>query len=1154
MLSGLGLAGGASFAAEFEVLDKLTADGYTMLHTSATINGTGVTGANPIFTVASSTFNILANGNVGIGTTDPAGLFQVGGGSLTVLNSGKVGVGTTNPVADFEVAGEIKLSYSASSCTLNTAGTLRWYDGHISVCNGTNWRQLDNQAPPTITTISPDNGPVSGGTEITITGTGFVAGPAILIGGVTATAITVVSVTQITATTPASGTTGSKVVKITNPDGQYITGEFIYNPLPTLSPVSPNNGRITGGNAVTITGTNFVSGVTVKIDNVSASNVAFISAAELHAATPAGSSTGAKDVRVTNPDGGFILLPGGFTYNALPTITSPVNPDNGRVTGGNAITINGSGFVSGAAVTIGGSPATGLSITAGQITATTPAGSIGAQTVTVTNPDGGSAALTGGFTYNALPTVTGVSPASGPQGTVITIEGTGFISGAGLGITIGGAAATGVTWLSAAQIRATTPASAASGAKAVRVTNPDGGYGELAGSFTYTVYATGGTVIGSYRIHTFTSGGSITFDTGGNVEVLVVAGGGGGGGGFQSPGGGGGGAGGLIYSAAYSVTAGQAITVTVGAGGAGGIGDTPSPSYVRAASGSNSVFGTLTATGGGGGGVYNGIPGQDGGSGGGGSYGSAPGSGIAGQGNNGGVSVTEPSQNSGGGGGAGAVGGTPSSVIKTVSGLGGVGLSYSISGTPAYYAGGGSAGQGYSNDTENPNPKTPGSLGGGGTGGRNVNPDLAGGNGSANTGGGGGGAGGIISNQVTASGGSGGSGIVIVRYPIAAALTVPTITAVSPASGPQGTVITITGTGFADNVSVTIGTVEAAVITRDSATQIRATAPAASTAGVRDVTVTNLPDKSYAVKAGCFIYTVYAAGGTEYDSGAYRIHTFDFVGSNTFQVNTGGNVEIYVWGAGGGGGNGDSSGGSGGYAYGQLSAAETSYTVIVGGGGTAGASQGGGGGGGLSGLFSGGSALTFDSSGKSRAIIIAGGGGGGSGGAGSNAMGGAGGGDTGNTGYQDYRNSGLQNGGGGGGQTAGGAAAPDTGGGLGNGTAGSQLQGGTAAALAGTSAQGGYGGGGDGKNQYSGSYGGGGGGGGYWGGGGGQDYYSSAGGGGSGYIGVVSGGISTTGTDANKTSSNPPPQTGNAYYTAGRGVGGYGAAGGAGLVIIRYLR
>lgn len=84
----------------------------------------------------------------------------------------------------------------------------------------------------------------------------------------------------------------------------------------------------------------------------------------------------------------------------------------------------------------------------------------------------------------SAPTVSSISPASGPTvgGTSVAITGTGFVNGAT--VTIGGAAATGVSWNSATSLSATTPAGTA-GAKDVVVTNPDTQTGTLSNGFTY---------------------------------------------------------------------------------------------------------------------------------------------------------------------------------------------------------------------------------------------------------------------------------------------------------------------------------------------------------------------------------------------------------------------------------------------------------------------------------------------------------------------------------------------------------------------------------------------------------------------------------------------------------------------------------------------
>ena len=63
------------------------------------------------------------------------------------------------------------------------------------------------------------------------------------------------------------------------------------------------------------------------------------------------------------------------------------------------------------------------------ITATSPAGSAGTVDITVTTPGGTSGTSSADYyTYAAVPTVTGISPASDPVagGTSVTITGTGY--------------------------------------------------------------------------------------------------------------------------------------------------------------------------------------------------------------------------------------------------------------------------------------------------------------------------------------------------------------------------------------------------------------------------------------------------------------------------------------------------------------------------------------------------------------------------------------------------------------------------------------------------------------------------------------------------------------------------------------------------------
>jgi len=301
-------------------------------------------------------------------------------------------------------------------------------------------------------------------------------------GTAAATNVVVVNATTITATTPA-GSAGASTVTVTNPgglSGSLITG-FTYIPLPTISSVNPNAGTTLGGTAVTITGTNFVTGATVTFGAVAATSVVVVSSTTITATTPAGSA-GAVTVTVTNPAAQSGSLANGYTYVVKPTVSS-VSPNNGPTAGGTAVTITGTNFAAGATVTFGTAAATNVVVVnATTITATTPAGSAGASTVTVT-VSGQSGSLANGFIYGQ-PTVTSVAPNNGPAagGTAVTITGTNFAAGAT--VKFGTASATNVVVVNGTTITATTPAGSA-GAVTVTVTNSGGASGSLANGFTY---------------------------------------------------------------------------------------------------------------------------------------------------------------------------------------------------------------------------------------------------------------------------------------------------------------------------------------------------------------------------------------------------------------------------------------------------------------------------------------------------------------------------------------------------------------------------------------------------------------------------------------------------------------------------------------------
>jgi transcription elongation GreA/GreB family factor len=128
--------------------------------------------------------------------------------------------------------------------------------------------------------------------------------------------------------------------------------------------------------------------------------------------------------------------------SVAPTLTR-VEPNSDMVSGGANVQIIGENFQDGATVTIGGNAASNVIFTSPtELRVDVPAGTAGIVDVVVTNPDGKSDTLAGGFTYiKPPPTLTRVEPNSDvvTGGATINIIGEDFQDGAT--VTIGGNAA-----------------------------------------------------------------------------------------------------------------------------------------------------------------------------------------------------------------------------------------------------------------------------------------------------------------------------------------------------------------------------------------------------------------------------------------------------------------------------------------------------------------------------------------------------------------------------------------------------------------------------------------------------------------------------------------------------------------------------------------
>jgi hypothetical protein len=166
-----------------------------------------------------------------------------------------------------------------------------------------------------------------------------------------------------------------------------------------------------------------------------------------------------------------------------------LSPNSGSQFGGTTVIINGANLTGATAVKFGDTDATSFIVnSSSRITAVSPAG-WGTVDVTVTTPNGTSAAVAADqYTYYVYPpTVTSRSPTSGWKGggTTVTITGTNFVDVTA--VKFGTKDAASFTVLSTTSIRAVSPSVTSSGTVDIRVTNSAGTSPAWSGDrFTFT--------------------------------------------------------------------------------------------------------------------------------------------------------------------------------------------------------------------------------------------------------------------------------------------------------------------------------------------------------------------------------------------------------------------------------------------------------------------------------------------------------------------------------------------------------------------------------------------------------------------------------------------------------------------------------------------
>ncbi len=274
---------------------------------------------------------------------------------------------------------------------------------------------------------------------------------------------------------------------------------------PTITSFTPTSGS--AGTSVVITGKAFDDAFSVQFNGTDAS-FTVNSSTKITATVPDLASTG--PISVTT-DGGTGSSSSSFSVKGTIATISSISPTSGVV--GDNVTINGTNFSTASVVKFNGTDADFTANSSTKITATVPSGATTGK-ITVTNA-GGTA--TSGSTFTVKPSITSLSPSSGPIGTAVIIHGTGFTGTTAVKFTSGKTATFNV--VSDTQINTTVPSGAKTGA--VTVTAP-GGTLTSPDSFTVTASTPLAPVVSSFSPKQGTVGTSVTI-TGSNFTGATSA-------------------------------------------------------------------------------------------------------------------------------------------------------------------------------------------------------------------------------------------------------------------------------------------------------------------------------------------------------------------------------------------------------------------------------------------------------------------------------------------------------------------------------------------------------------------------------------------------------------------------------------------------------
>ncbi len=217
-------------------------------------------------------------------------------------------------------------------------------------------------APVHIDSVMPFMGPLTGGTAVVVSGTGFVNPTALRLGSANLSADARSDEAELAAVTEPAAIEGSVDVAVENENGAFTASDaFVFidesNTAARVVSIAPATGLVDGGRVVRIAGVGFAVDMTVSFAGIAA-NCDVLSSNAITCMTPA-AREGYADVRVRGTDID-LTIPDGFKYILLDI--EAVVPNEGSLAGNTYVELFGSGFGADTQVFFNDAPARNIKV------------------------------------------------------------------------------------------------------------------------------------------------------------------------------------------------------------------------------------------------------------------------------------------------------------------------------------------------------------------------------------------------------------------------------------------------------------------------------------------------------------------------------------------------------------------------------------------------------------------------------------------------------------------------------------------------------------------------------------------------------------------------------------------------------------------------